>query len=269
MQPGRATALHRRPARAGAAGLRRLLGGALPYLSRGAPGSPPPLPSPARRLRSIGRSTHPLPPTSRRAPPFGADLRSPRVIARCSPLRFEEPWGRRRQGGVPRALASMIDPMVSPQLPFSPLVPLQRRARPARFRFEVLMSVLLNTRQAAAHCNLSPRTLEKLRVKGGGPHFLRLGGAVRYQLEDLDLWILSSRRRTTSDPPPAAATSPGRSAAAAVPGRPSLPPAPAPPASDAPKRRARRAPAPRPPDGRTPRSRRRSRPRHPRRSGRS
>src|SRR6202030_1840940 len=115
--------------------------------------------------------------------------------------------------------------------------PRQRRARPPRFRFEVLMSVLLNTRQAAAHCNLSPRTLEKLRVKGGGPHFLRLGGAVRYQLEDLDLWILSSRRRTTSDQP-AAATSPRRSAAAAVPGRPSPPPAPAPLAGGAPNRRA-------------------------------
>jgi hypothetical protein len=86
LQPGHAAALHRRLARAGAAGLRRLLGGALPYLSRGAPGSPPPSPSPARRLRSIGRSPHPLPPTSRRAPRSGrlSDLRAPsRVAHRC------------------------------------------------------------------------------------------------------------------------------------------------------------------------------------------
>jgi excisionase family DNA binding protein len=61
------------------------------------------------------------------------------------------------------------------------------------------MAVLLNTRQAAERCNLSPRTLEKLRVSGGGPHFVRLGGAVRYQLEDLDRWIASNRRRTTSE----------------------------------------------------------------------
>jgi hypothetical protein len=73
------------------------------------------------------------------------------------------------------------------------------------------MTVLFNTRRAAAHCNLSPRSLEKRRVKGGGPHFLRLGGAVRYQLKDLDLWIASSRRRTTSEKPPAAATSATRS----------------------------------------------------------
>src|ERR1700740_1462900 len=100
----------------------------------------------------------------------------------------------------------MIDPLPSALLPCSPSN--QRRPARPRLRSEVLMSVLLTTRQAAARCNLSPRTLEKLRVKGGGPPFVRLGGAVRYQVEDVDLWILASRRRTTSDQPPIAATSP-------------------------------------------------------------
>jgi hypothetical protein len=63
------------------------------------------------------------------------------------------------------------------------------------------MTLLLNTHQAAECCNLSPRTLEKLRVAGGGPHFVRLGRAVRYQLDDLVSWIVSNRRRTTSDEP--------------------------------------------------------------------
>lgn len=63
------------------------------------------------------------------------------------------------------------------------------------------MSVLCNTSQAAERCSLSPRTLEKLRVVGGGPPFIRLGGAVRYQLEDLDSWIAANRRRTTSEDP--------------------------------------------------------------------
>ncbi len=63
------------------------------------------------------------------------------------------------------------------------------------------MSDLLNTRQAAERCNLSARTLEKYRVVGGGPHFIRLGRAVRYQLADLDHWIAAGRRRTTSDKP--------------------------------------------------------------------
>lgn len=69
------------------------------------------------------------------------------------------------------------------------------------------MPVLLTTRQAAERCNLSPRTLEKLRVSGGGPHYLRLAGSVRYQVEDLDSWIASSRRRTTSDDQPRCTTS--------------------------------------------------------------
>lgn len=59
--------------------------------------------------------------------------------------------------------------------------------------------LLLNTRQAAARCGLSPRTLEKRRVVGGGPLFVRLGGAVRYRLEDLEAWIAANRRRSTSD----------------------------------------------------------------------
>jgi hypothetical protein len=46
-----------------------------------------------------------------------------------------------------------------------------------------MVSVLLNTRQAAERCNLSPRTLEKRRVTGGGPLYIRLGSAVRYRLE--------------------------------------------------------------------------------------
>jgi len=61
------------------------------------------------------------------------------------------------------------------------------------------MAILLNTRQAAERCCLSPRTLEKRRVTGGGPLFIRLGGAVRYRLEDLDSWIAANRRRSTSD----------------------------------------------------------------------
>ena len=61
------------------------------------------------------------------------------------------------------------------------------------------MPVLLNTRQAAERCNLSPRTLEKYRVTGGGPPFIRLGSAVRYRIEDLDSWIAANRRRSTSD----------------------------------------------------------------------
>lgn len=68
------------------------------------------------------------------------------------------------------------------------------------------MSNLLTTNQAAERCNLSRRTLEKLRLTGGGPIYIRLGGAVRYRAEDLDAWIAANRRRSTSDDPPTAPT---------------------------------------------------------------
>ncbi len=62
------------------------------------------------------------------------------------------------------------------------------------------MNELLSTDQAAARCGLSPRTLEKLRITGGGAPYVKLGRAVRYELADLDAWIASSRRASTSDP---------------------------------------------------------------------
>ena len=52
----------------------------------------------------------------------------------------------------------------------------------------------LDTRQAAARAGLKPGTLASYRVRGGGPVFLRLGGTVRYALEDLEAWIAGRRR---------------------------------------------------------------------------
>ena len=57
----------------------------------------------------------------------------------------------------------------------------------------------LNTREAAAHLGLSTRTLDRYRVSGDGPVFLKFGGRVRYLREDLDDWACSRRRRSTSD----------------------------------------------------------------------
>lgn len=53
--------------------------------------------------------------------------------------------------------------------------------------------------RAAAHIGLSVSTLNKLRVFGGGPVFLKLGRRVAYDLADLDAWLATKRRRSTSD----------------------------------------------------------------------
>ena len=57
----------------------------------------------------------------------------------------------------------------------------------------------LDTRAAAAHLGLSPRTLDRYRVSGEGPAFYKLGTRVRYRLADLEAWAESRRRRSTSD----------------------------------------------------------------------
>ena len=58
---------------------------------------------------------------------------------------------------------------------------------------------LLTTRQAAARLGLSPRTLERYRVTGGGPEFVKMGHAVRYVAGKLNEWIEARTRRSTSD----------------------------------------------------------------------
>jgi len=52
---------------------------------------------------------------------------------------------------------------------------------------------------AAAFLNLSPRTLERLRVDGRGPAFLKLGRRVMYSRADLVSWAEAQRRTSTSE----------------------------------------------------------------------
>ena len=61
---------------------------------------------------------------------------------------------------------------------------------------------LLTTKQAAEALNLSPRSLEKWRLDGCGPPFVKLGGSVRYRSVDLGAWVQERVRRSTSDPGP-------------------------------------------------------------------
>lgn len=56
----------------------------------------------------------------------------------------------------------------------------------------------LNTQAAAQRLGLSESTLEKMRVHGRGPLFLKLGRAVRYRESDLQAWILERLVQSTS-----------------------------------------------------------------------
>ena len=64
-------------------------------------------------------------------------------------------------------------------------------AQPARY---------LTNDEAAAFLRLSPRTLEKKRVIGGGPRFRKFGRRVMYAIVDLETWADARSFEMTSDP---------------------------------------------------------------------
>lgn len=55
--------------------------------------------------------------------------------------------------------------------------------------------MLFSTKDAASRIGKSESWLNKSRMTGTGPVYLKLGGGVRYALPDLELW-LSAQRRT-------------------------------------------------------------------------
>ena len=57
---------------------------------------------------------------------------------------------------------------------------------------------VIKTSDAALYIHLSKPTLERMRVTGNGPPFLKLGRAVRYRKADLDEWLASRLVRSTS-----------------------------------------------------------------------
>lgn len=62
---------------------------------------------------------------------------------------------------------------------------------------------LLTTRQVAHLLGLSHRSVEGLRLTGGGPPFVRLGRrAVRYRRRDVEAWIELGLRTSTSQQEP-------------------------------------------------------------------
>jgi predicted DNA-binding transcriptional regulator AlpA len=61
----------------------------------------------------------------------------------------------------------------------------------------------LRTRAAADYLGYSESTLEKKRVTGEGPPFIRLGRSIVYDTRDLDKWLAARRATSTSDRPAA------------------------------------------------------------------
>ena len=58
------------------------------------------------------------------------------------------------------------------------------------------MNELLTETIAAQMLKLQPRTLSRWRFEGKGPAYYKIGGAIRYQLDDLSKFALSGRVAT-------------------------------------------------------------------------
>jgi excisionase family DNA binding protein len=61
------------------------------------------------------------------------------------------------------------------------------------------MQPLLTQDEAAELLKLSVRTVERLRVSGRGPKFLKIFRSVRYRPADVEQWLASRVRGSTSE----------------------------------------------------------------------
>jgi hypothetical protein len=61
------------------------------------------------------------------------------------------------------------------------------------------MSEYLNVAEAAKFANLGASTLNKKRLTGGGPEYLKIGRRVVYPRDSFEAWLRSHQRTSTSD----------------------------------------------------------------------
>ena len=64
---------------------------------------------------------------------------------------------------------------------------------------EASVRIALTTGEAAAYLGMAASTLNKWRCDGDGPHFLKLGRAVRYRQDDLDRFLETRMFRSTAE----------------------------------------------------------------------
>jgi predicted DNA-binding transcriptional regulator AlpA len=57
----------------------------------------------------------------------------------------------------------------------------------------------VRTPEAAAILGLSASTLEKLRLRGNGPRYAKLGRICVYSPQDLEAWVIARSRQSTSE----------------------------------------------------------------------
>ena len=61
------------------------------------------------------------------------------------------------------------------------------------------MQTLITTPEAAARLGVSISLLNKLRLTGGGPTFVKFGAKVLYDPDDLEAWVAARKYGSTSE----------------------------------------------------------------------
>ena len=109
-------------------------------------------------------------------------------------MNYEKPWPQGRAGadpGVPRTTQRTA------------VGPAMQAGDGSAMHDDGDACALLTTAEAAHVLRLSPRTLERFRVEGTGPSYLKAGPGKRarvlYRLDDLQAWLNQSRFSSTSD----------------------------------------------------------------------
>jgi len=64
---------------------------------------------------------------------------------------------------------------------------------------DLLGGELLTERMVAKHLRCKAKTLQRWRVKGGGPDYIKVGQLVRYDVASVHAWVQTRRRSSTSN----------------------------------------------------------------------
>lgn len=62
----------------------------------------------------------------------------------------------------------------------------------------IVMIETQDTNQTAERIKCHPGSLARLRVRGDGPPFIKVGRSVRYDPRDVDEWLAKQKRTSTS-----------------------------------------------------------------------
>lgn len=58
---------------------------------------------------------------------------------------------------------------------------------------------LIDDREVSKLTGIARKTLQNMRLKGGGPEFIKIGKNCRYRPSEIDNWLKANTRRTTSE----------------------------------------------------------------------